>query len=100
MSQSCERSVILPVDLHARPAGAFSQAAARFDSTVLISAGDKEVDARSVLMVMSLGATAGTEVTVKADGARAERGVTAPAERLAAAGARTRARPKQTTAPR
>ncbi|HEX3326709.1 MAG TPA: HPr family phosphocarrier protein [Actinomycetota bacterium] len=87
MSQSCERSVILPVDLHARPAGAFSQAAARFDSTVLISAGDKEVDARSVLMVMSLGATAGTEVTVKADGSDAEGAVTALTEMLAATAA-------------
>jgi phosphocarrier protein HPr len=87
MSQSCERRVILPVDLHARPAGAFSQAAARFDSTVLISAGDKEVDARSVLMVMSLGATAGTEVTVKADGVDAEGAVTALTEMLAAAAA-------------
>ncbi|MEA2508522.1 MAG: phosphocarrier protein HPr [Actinomycetota bacterium] len=87
MSQSCERSLILPVDLHARPAGAFSQAAARFESSVSISSGDKEVDARSVLMVMSLGATAGTEVIVKADGSDAEGAVNALAEMLAATAA-------------
>jgi phosphocarrier protein HPr len=84
MSQSCEQSVILPVDLHARPAGAISKAAADFDSSVSISTAVKEVDARSVLMVMSLGATAGTEVTVKAAGADAQEAVSAIAEMLAA----------------
>jgi phosphocarrier protein HPr len=62
------RTVVLPVDLHARPAGRFSQEAARHASQVTVAAGDKEVDARSVLLVMSLGATAGTEVTIRATG--------------------------------
>jgi phosphotransferase system HPr (HPr) family protein len=84
MSQSSERGVVLPVDLHARPAGAFAQAAARFESSVSIAAGDKEVDARSVLLVMSLGATAGTEVTVKAAGPDADEAVTSLTELLAA----------------
>ena len=62
------RTVVLPVDLHARPAGRFSQEAARHAAQVTVAAGDKEVDARSVLLVMSLGATAGTEVTIRALG--------------------------------
>jgi phosphotransferase system HPr (HPr) family protein len=75
---------VLPVDLHARPAGAFSQAAARFESSVSIAAGGKEVEARSVLLVMSLGATAGTEVVVKAVGPDADEAVKSLTELLAA----------------
>ncbi|HEX9376917.1 MAG TPA: HPr family phosphocarrier protein [Actinomycetota bacterium] len=63
-----ERIVRLPVDLHARPAGKFSQLAARYSSEVTVGVGDRAVDARSVLMVMALGATAGTEVTIRARG--------------------------------
>jgi phosphocarrier protein HPr len=74
------RTVILPVDLHARPAGRFSQEAARHAAQVTVAAGEKEADARSVLMVMALGATAGTEITIRATGDDAE----AAAEALAA----------------
>ena len=76
------RTVVLPVDLHARPAGRLSQEAAQHAAQVTVSAGDKEVDARSVLLVMSLGATAGTEVTIRATGDDAERATYALAELL------------------
>jgi len=76
------RTVILPVDLHARPAGKFSQEAARHQAQVTVAAGDKEVDARSVLLVMSLGATAGTEVTIRATGDDADAAVAALADLL------------------
>ena len=76
------RTVVLPVDLHARPAGRFSQEAARHAAQVTVAAGDKEVDARSVLLVMSLGATAGTEVTIRASGDRADEAAGALAELL------------------
>lgn len=75
MSPSSERTVRLPADLHARPAGLFSRTAAGFDAQVLISAGGREVDARSVLLVMSLGATGGTDITVRAEGNEAEAAV-------------------------
>jgi phosphotransferase system HPr (HPr) family protein len=68
MSRSSERTIVLPDDLHARPAGQFSKTAAGFAAKVTVAAGDREVDARSVLMVMGLGATKGTEVTVRAEG--------------------------------
>jgi len=79
MSQSSERTVRLPADLHARPAGLLSRTAAGFQSQVTLATTTKQVDARSVLMVMGLGATAGTDVTVRATGADAEQA----AERLA-----------------
>lgn len=77
MSRSSERTVRLSADLHARPAGQFSRAAAGFASTVAVEAGERSVDARSVLLVMSLGATKGAEVTVRAEGDDAEQAVEA-----------------------
>jgi phosphocarrier protein HPr len=68
MSGSSERTVRLPADLHARPAGLLSRTAAGFESKVTFATPTKEVDARSVLMVMALGAREGTEVTVRATG--------------------------------
>ena len=68
MSQSSERTVRLPADLHARPAGQLSRTAAGFKSKVTLATGDREIDARSVLLVMGLGATKDTEVTVRAEG--------------------------------
>jgi phosphocarrier protein HPr len=84
MSPSSERTVRLPADLHARPAGQLSRAAAGFGSAVTLVAGGKEVNARSVLLVMSLGATKGTDITVRAEGHDAEVAVQALAEMLAA----------------
>jgi phosphocarrier protein HPr len=85
MSPSSERSVVLPDDLHARPAGQFSKTAAGFASKVTVAAGGKEVDARSVLLVMGLGATKGTEIVVRAEGDDADVAVRTLAAMLAAA---------------
>jgi phosphotransferase system HPr (HPr) family protein len=72
MSTSFESLVLLPGDLHARPAGQFCQAAAKFHSTVVLGLRGKEIDARSVLQVMALGAGQGAEMTVRAIGDDAE----------------------------
>lgn len=80
-----ERVVVLPVDLHARPAGRLVRAAAGFGSTMTLLAGERSADARSVLAVMGLTATAGTEVTVRAAGADAETAADALAGVLASA---------------
>jgi phosphocarrier protein HPr len=66
VSASSERMVVLPKALHARPAGQVARAAARFEGPVTLAAGERSVDARSVLAVMSLGAVAGAEVLVSA----------------------------------
>lgn len=81
-----EAAVTLAADLHARPAGALSVAAAGFDSSVRLTAGDRETDAKSVLGVMQLGAVAGTTVTVRAAGPDAAAAVTAVTEALTASG--------------
>jgi phosphotransferase system HPr (HPr) family protein len=82
MSRSSERTVRLPADLHARPAGRFSRTAAGFDASVTLGVGEREVDARSVLLVMGLGATAGADVTIRATGDDADAAVQALADVL------------------
>lgn len=67
-----EATVTLPANLHARPAGKLAQAAGRFSSTIRLRHGGKSVNPAGVLAVMSLGATAGTTVTIHAEGADAE----------------------------
>lgn len=79
------RTVVIPVDLHARPAGRLTRAAAGFEATTMILAGERCADARSVLAVMSLGATAGAEVTVRSAGPDADAAVDALAAVLATA---------------
>jgi phosphotransferase system HPr (HPr) family protein len=82
---TCEASVVLPADLHARPAGALVQAAAKFVSTVEISYKDKTANARGVLAVMALGARKGETVVLRAAGGDAEDAARTLAEVLAAA---------------
>lgn len=69
-----ERSVLVEnaTGLHARPAALFVQAAAKFASKIRVANGPREVDAKSILGVLSLGAHKGVTVTLKADGPDAE----------------------------
>ncbi|WP_432504167.1 HPr family phosphocarrier protein [Kineococcus arenarius] len=61
------------VGLHARPASLFVQAAVATGLPVTIAVeGGAPVDARSILMVMGLGAQHGQSVTLAADGEGAE----------------------------
>jgi phosphotransferase system HPr (HPr) family protein len=85
MPESSEATVTLTGDLHARPAGALSMAAARFSAVVLLVVGDREANAKSVLAVMQLGACSGQDVTVRAAGADAAEAVAAVTEILTAA---------------
>ena len=86
MSESSEAFVVLSVDLHARPAGQVTRAAAAHQAGVWLSVdGRPEVDARRVLAVMALGALAGERVQVRAVGADADAAVHAVVSALAAA---------------
>ena len=75
MPESCEASVTLAGDLHARPAGALAVAAAKFASSVELTVGTSRADAKSVLAVMGLGASSGQQVTVRATGPDAQAAV-------------------------
>ncbi|MFD8306468.1 HPr family phosphocarrier protein [Streptomyces sp. NPDC059690] len=78
-----EMAIILPANLHARPAGQLARAATAFTSAIQLEHADRTVNPTGVLAVMSLGATAGSTVTVRAEGHDAEQAVTAMAQILA-----------------
>lgn len=58
--------------LHARPAKLFVQEAAKQPVKVTITAGERTVDARSMLGVLSLGVNTGGTVTLAAEGEGAD----------------------------
>ena len=63
--------------IHARPAAEFVKQASSFKSKVQIKAKGKTVDAKSILMIMSMGLSKGTEITLVADGPDEKEAVTA-----------------------
>jgi phosphotransferase system HPr (HPr) family protein len=78
-------SVRLPdtVDLHARPAADFVRTAMGFTSSVQVAAGEREVDAKSLLSVLALGAKGGTELRLTAAGDDAAAALDALSARVA-----------------
>jgi phosphocarrier protein HPr len=68
------RTVIVgsAIGLHARPAALIAEAAEKYDDEVTLAVeGEEPVDAASALMIMTLGAENGAEVTVASDNAEA-----------------------------
>ncbi|BBB92182.1 MAG TPA: HPr family phosphocarrier protein [Methylomusa anaerophila] len=54
--------------LHARPASSFVQTAAKFQSEIRVQKEDNIADAKSILKLMALGITKGTEIAIAAEG--------------------------------
>jgi phosphotransferase system HPr (HPr) family protein len=71
--------VALPPDvaLHARPAAELVRAAGKLPVAVTVAANGKQANARSVLQILALGATGGTELTLSASGPGAAEAVSA-----------------------
>ena len=79
MSEPVERSFTIrnELGLHARPAGEFVALAGTFESEISVSRGAEWVDGRSVLSLLSLAASHGTKLLVRAIGTDALDAVTA-----------------------
>jgi phosphocarrier protein len=79
VSEPVERSFIIQSELglHARPAGDFVALAGRFESEISVGNGSEWVDGRSVLSILSLAASRGTELWIKALGSDAAEAVAA-----------------------
>ncbi len=70
----CERTVkiVNSEGLHARPSGAVVAVALDFESEIQISCRDRRVNGRSILELITLGATCGSELHMTAKGPDAE----------------------------
>lgn len=66
--KSFTAEIIDPVGLHARPATIAVSVASKFKSDVTIGFDGQEVNMKSILNIISLGATPGSEITIKATG--------------------------------
>lgn len=65
------------VGLHARPASTLVQTATQYESELSIAYNDKTVNLKSIMGVMSLGIPFGATITIKVEGADAEKALTA-----------------------
>jgi phosphocarrier protein len=54
--------------LHARPAALFVQIANKFDSRVTVRRDKEEVNGKSIMGILMLGAEKGTQITVEVEG--------------------------------
>jgi phosphocarrier protein len=77
VTAAIEREFVVANELgfHARPAGEFVRAASRFEAEVEVSRGDEWVSAQSVLSLLSLAASQGTTLRLRASGPDAEQAV-------------------------
>jgi len=67
--------VRLKTGLHARPAALFVQEANKFSSEIYVEKDGKKVNAKSIMGIMSLAISSGTEVTISAEGADEQQAV-------------------------
>lgn len=54
--------------LHARPAALFVQTANKYKSIIKIKHGEREANAKSIMGILTLGASQGAAVTIRAEG--------------------------------
>lgn len=64
--------IINRLGLHARPAMCFVDVAMQYSSSVTVKRADQSVDGKSIMMMMLLAATQGTELEIVCEGDDAE----------------------------
>lgn len=72
---SKEVTVTNSVGLHARPATFFIQKSNEFKSSIWVEKGDRRINAKSLLGILSLGIVKGTTIKITADGVDEEAAV-------------------------
>ena len=58
--------------LHARPAAIFVQIANKFDARITVKRNDEEVNGKSIMGILMLGAEQGSSIIIEAEGSDAE----------------------------
>jgi phosphotransferase system HPr (HPr) family protein len=61
--------------LHARPAAIFVQIANKFDSRITVRREEEEVNGKSIMGILMLGAEKGSTIIIEADGEDAEKAI-------------------------
>ncbi|HIR28278.1 MAG TPA: HPr family phosphocarrier protein [Candidatus Choladousia intestinigallinarum] len=79
-------TIQLPSGLEARPVALLVQVASQFSSEIRIETGDKTVNAKSIMGMMTLGLSAGETVVVTANGADEQEALQKIEKYLSAAG--------------
>lgn len=69
-----ERNLVIPnkLGLHARAAAKLVALASRYSAEIRLRSGERVVNGKSIMSVMMLAASRGTQITVLADGVDAE----------------------------
>lgn len=77
--QSAKASITINnrLGLHARPAMSFVDTANSFDACIRVHKGEQVVDGKSIMQLMMLAATQGTELEISAEGADADDAIAA-----------------------
>lgn len=63
-----ELTIINKLGLHARAAAKLANTASRFEADIRLSAKGKTVDCKSVMALMLLAASKGTDISIESDG--------------------------------
>ena len=61
--------------LHARPAALFVQVANKFDARITVKHGKEEVNGKSVMGILMLGAGKGSQIVIEAEGDDAHKAI-------------------------
>lgn len=80
----CTKDIIVRCEsgLHNKQATYFVQKANEFECNIWLVSGNRKMNAKSLLGIMSLGIVTGVEVTLTAEGSRAEEAISALEELL------------------
>jgi phosphocarrier protein len=65
----CEVQVLNPLGLHARAAAKFVHTAGRYAAQIRVGRAGREMDGKSIMGLLLLGAAKGSTITITADGA-------------------------------
>ena len=61
-------TINIPSGLEARPVALLVQVASQYESKIMVHSGDKQINAKSIMGMMTLGLDSGEQITLSANG--------------------------------
>ena len=74
---SCAVTIVNPLGLHARAAARFVHTASGFNARIRVARGEREMDGKSIMGLLLLGAAQGCHITISASGTDQEQALSA-----------------------